>query len=69
MIAHQPSVTVISTPVGARYQMRCSGCTLVTPPMSKQGAELAAERHGWETEPGARSANYSDGPVRRSRSV
>jgi hypothetical protein len=68
-MAHQPTVTTVSTPVGARWVMSCPACPAHTPPMSRQAAELAQERHAWEYEPttAARGAVSSSG--RRGRSV
>lgn len=50
-MAHQPVIQPEATSVGARWRMTCPACPgLTTPPMSKQGAELARERHEYETE-------------------
>lgn len=49
-VAHQATVTVESTSVGARYRMTCSGCDARTPLVSKVAAESAKDLHEWETE-------------------
>jgi hypothetical protein len=69
-MAHQPAVTVEASNVGARWRMRCPACQAQTPPMSQAGAQLAADRHAWETEPSASSGGaVSSSGRRRGRTV
>lgn len=64
---HRPYLDIEATAVGARWRMRCGTCPAVTPPMSKEAAQLALDRHTYETDVGTTMVEESAG--RRGRSV